>query len=236
MGDTSELAKLGTWTVAMVVAPLRPDLVPDQAFLSIVDASNPNYTGWPIWMDTRGFSDKKAKPKVVEGAWQALTVSMATGWSDHVDFFRFDPRGEFLLVRILQDDMTTKVAPCKALDPVLVILRVAEAIAVGLTFVKELGWDLEHTKLGFAFKWTKLKARELIPWGQPNIIFSPGRTAYDDEVSTFIEVPANTPVSASAIAPWVREATRDLFILFDGYTFPQPSLENWVERLIERKL
>jgi hypothetical protein len=67
-------------------------------------------------MDTRGFSDQKAKPKVVERAWQTLIVSMVTGWSDHVDFFRFDPRGEFLLVRVLQDDMTTKVAPGKALD------------------------------------------------------------------------------------------------------------------------
>lgn len=236
MGEISELAKLGTWTVAMVVDPPRTNVVPDQTFLNIIDASNPNYTGWPIWMDTRGFTDQMAKPKVIEGAWQTLTISMVTGWSDHVDFFRFDPSGEFLLVRVLQDDMTPKIAPGKALDPVLVILRVAEAIAVGLAFVKELGWDLENTKLGFAFKWTKLKGRELTPWAQSTIVFSGGRTAYDDEVSTFVELPANTPMSASAIAPWVRAATRDLFVLFDGFIFPQPSLENWVERLIERKL
>jgi hypothetical protein len=142
MGEISELAKLGTWTVAMVVDPPRADVVPDQTFLNIIDASNPNYTGWPTWMDTRGFSDQKAKPKVVERAWQTLIISMATGWTDHVDFFRFDPRGEFLLVRVLQDDMTNKVAPGKALDPVLVILRVAEAIAVGLAFVKSLDGTL----------------------------------------------------------------------------------------------
>jgi hypothetical protein len=73
-----------------------------------------------------------------------------------------------------------------------------------------------------------------MPWGQPDIIFSPGRTAYDDEVTTFIEVPANTPVSA--IAPLVHEATRDLFVLFDGFTLPRKTLENWVERFIDRKL
>ena len=233
MGDVDELAKLGTWSVALAVDPPRTDVVADQTFLNTIDASNPNYTGWPVWMDTRCFSDQNAKPKVVERAWQALIVSEFAGGSGHVDFFRFDPRGEFSLVRVLQDDMTDKVPPGTKLDPVLVILRVAEAIAVGLAFVKELGWDLEKAKLGFAFKWTKLRGRELMPWGQSNIIFSPGRTAQDDEVSTFIEVTADTPVTA--IAPLVQQATRDLFILFDGFTFPQQS-DNWVRRLIERKL
>jgi hypothetical protein len=185
-------------------------------------------------MDSRGFTDQQARPKVVDRAWETMIVSIDSGWSDHVDFFRLDPRGEFLLVRILQDDMSEKVAPGKFLDPVLVVLRVAEAIAVGLTFVKELGWDLATTKLGFAFKWTKLKGRKLMPWVRSDVIFSRGRFAHQDEVSSFVEIPADTPVSA--IAPYVEQATRDLFILFDGFTFPLQPLEEWIDRLIHRKL
>ena len=75
--------------------------------------------------------------------------------------------------------MTNKVPPGKLSDPILVVLRVTEAITVGLTFVKELGWDLANTKLGFAFKWTKLKGRELMPWTRGDVFFSPGRVAHE---------------------------------------------------------
>ena len=233
MSKVGELAKKGTWSVALAVDPPRADLVPDQTFLNTI-AGNPNYTGWPIWMDTRGFTDRKARPKVVEGAWESFVLSTGDDWSNHVDFARFDPKGEFILVRVLQDDITTKVPPGKFLDPILVVLRVAEAIAVGLTFVKELDWNLEKTKLGFSFKWTRLRGRELSSWAGPQVTLSPGRFAHDDEANSFVEVPANTPVSA--IAPYVHQATRNLFVLFDGFTFPLESLRKWVDRLIERKL
>jgi hypothetical protein len=82
-----------------------------------------------------------------------LVISSSPGWSNHVDFARLDPVGEFFLRRILQDDgVPGKVTPGTAIDPAIMILRVAEAMAVGIAFAKALGWSPEETKLGFAFR------------------------------------------------------------------------------------
>jgi hypothetical protein len=231
--DIQALNKFGTWTVSMVVDPLKTDALPDQTFLNVIASSNPRYTGWPMWMDTRGFVDESARPNVIDDAWEALIVSTSSDRPNHVDFMRMDPRGKFLLIRVLQDDLSTKVEPLTVLDPILVVLRVAEVIAVGLAFVKALDWNLEHTKIGFSFRWTKLKGRELTTWAVPMTFLSAGRAA-QDEVSTFVTVPADTP--PGAISPFVQEATRGLFLLFAGYTMPTEAVDYWVQKLVERKL
>jgi hypothetical protein len=136
---------------------------------------------------------------VRDNAWEALIVSLEGGWSKHVDFLCFIPRGEFYLWRILQDDVSDRVKPGKTLDPILAILRVAEAVLVGLAFAKALGWESEKTRLGFAFRWEKLKGRELEPWSNPLTTISSYGVAEDDEVTTFVELSLDTP--ASAIAP-----------------------------------
>ena len=59
-------------------------------------------------------------------------------------------------------------------------------------------------------------------------------TAQDDSVTTFVELPLDAP--ESAVAPYVDQATRELFVLFGGYRFPSAAIENWVRRLVERKL
>jgi hypothetical protein len=53
-------------------------------------------------------------------------------------------------------------------------------------------------------------------------------------MTTFVELSLDTP--ASAIAPYVELAVRDLFVLFGGYSLPSAAIENWVSRLVERKL
>jgi hypothetical protein len=62
---------------------------------------------------------------------------------DHLDFYRFDPNGKFYLLRNLQDDTKDTIPPCTVLDPIIAILRVAETIAVGLSFARALGWKSE---------------------------------------------------------------------------------------------
>ena len=49
-------------------------------------------------------------------------------------------------------------------------------------------------------------------------LFLAGPCGARDEASSFVEVPADTPVSA--IAPYVEQATRDLFVLFRGLYVP----------------
>jgi hypothetical protein len=74
----------------------------------------------------------------------------------------------------------------------------------------------------------------LAGWANPTVHISDGHSATDSEAQMFVEVPAGTPISA--IAPYVEQATRDLFLAFDGYTLPNEAYEEWVKRLVERKL
>ncbi len=133
--------------------PPNSTAVPDREFLTRFMSANPQFTGWPVWLDSRSFTDELSRPSVIAKVWQALIVS-AKGWSSHLDFMRLDAKGEFYLWRALQDDLVpTRVQPRTVLDPILVIIRVAEAIAVGLSAAHSLGWN-EDAHLGFAFKWT----------------------------------------------------------------------------------
>jgi hypothetical protein len=228
------LVDRGNWSVALAMEPTRPEALADSTFLNRVSAANPQYTGWPIWLDSRSFQDVEDRPVVVEKAWQTLIVSASRwGWSPHLDFMRFDPRGEFYLCSILQDDTTDKVPPGTALDVILVVIRVAEAIAVGVNIAKVLGWE-EDAKLGFAFRWTKLNGRELASWANPLANITPGHRAVDSTAQTYVEVPGDTALPA--IGPFVDQATRDLFITFRGYRLPYSAIEHWVQRLLERRL
>jgi hypothetical protein len=231
--DERAVVDAGSWQVGLVIEPGNDKRLPDQVFFRTIASSNPQYTGWPVWLDSSSFRDQTAAPVVRDKAWEALIISLE-GWSKHIDFLRFDPKGEFYLWRNLPDDVSERIKPRTALDPIIVILRVAEAILVGLAFAKGLECDSEKTRLGFAFRWTKLKGRELEPWSYPLITISSYGSAQDDEMTTFVELSLDTP--ASAIAPYVELAVRDLFVLFGGYSLPSAAIENWVSRLVERKL
>ena len=73
-----------------------------------------------------------------------------------------------------------------------------------------------------------LRDRSLTPWAKPTVHVSGGR-AEDDEATTFVEVPIDTPTSA--IAPFVDTTTRELFAKFDGYRLPLAAIEEWCRRL-----
>lgn len=223
----------GMWQIALVVDPPKVEALADQSFLNVALNSNPQLNGWPIWLDSRGFADRTNEPYILEKGWQALIVSLNGGWSRHLDFMRLDPKGEFYLQRIMQDDLTDKVVPETALDGVLAIIRIAEAIIVGLKMVRALGWG-DDARLGFAFRWSKLKGRELSSWANPLVGFMPGLLSHTDTVETFVEIPASTPTSA--VAPYVEEAMRDLFLAFKGKTLSSNVFEEWTQRLLERRL
>jgi hypothetical protein len=226
--------KAGTWSVALVIDPAKPNQLPDDSFLNVIASSNPRYiAGWPAWLDSRTFTDSTMAPIVKEGAWQTLIVSFRD-WSNHVDFYRLVPNGEFYLQRVLQDDLSNKVQPNSLLDPILVILRTAEVIAVGMAFARALGWESESTRLSFDFRWTRLKGRSLDSWSNPIVPISSYGTAHDDSVDAHVEIPLDTPVNA--IAPYVEQALRPLFVLFGGYVMPSAAIEHWVQRMVERRL
>lgn len=227
----------GTWEVALLILGDVPAHSANRQFLNLLDSSNPDYTGWPVWLDSRGFTDESAKPYVFEGVWEAFIASVGSGWSDHIDFMRLDPKGRFYLRRALQDDISgspQSPEPLKVLDFGLPVIRSAEAIAVGIAFAKAMGCEAEHTVLGFAFRWTRLRGRELGSWAQPGRYISPGRNAYQDEVVVFVNVPLDTPLSA--LGEYVNQVVQPLYEVFDGFALGKDVVEDLTRRLVERKL
>ena len=232
--EEQRLITAGTWNVALVIDPPKKDARATDAFRNTIASANPQYTGWPIWLDASRNTDVKNRPTVSKGMLQYLIISMMEGFSSHVDFARFDPKGEFYLRRVLQDDaVPSRVTPGTALDPIIVILRVAEAMLVGMAFANALGWIPSETKLGFAFRWTRLGGRTLSAWSRPFSSFTSG-VADDDTATTFVEF--SLEVAPASIAQFVTEATRDLFIAFSGEEVPQSLIEELVMRLLNRNL
>jgi len=222
-----------TMQVSLVLEPQRPDEIPTHDFLNILASANPQYTGWPIWSDSRTFTDAAHRPVVNAGAWQALIVSLH-GWSSHVDFMRLDPRGRFYLRRLMQDDMTDKVTPGTVLDVMLMVFRVAETLAVGVSFAKAAGWNDEDTA-GFGFCWSALKGRQLSSWADPDLWMGTGNgRSVTSEIKSFVGVRVGTP--HTALAPYVLQAVRPLFAVFDGFEASRDLVETSVKKLVERRM
>ncbi len=235
--DEKTLVAAGAWSVALCFDPAGENDVADEAFLSAVASSNPRYTGWPVWLDSRGFRSSADHPYVLDNGWEALIVSAGDGWlSSHFDFMRLEPRGRFYLRRVLQDDSTPeKVPPGKVIDPLLMLYRVAEVIAVGLAIGKSLGFDQAKTKLGFSFRWEGLKGRQLRAWANPMTVGMLGSSSAsrDDTITTYAEISLDT--APQAIAPAVDAATRKLFAAFGGYHLKLDRIEDRVSALLSRQ-
>jgi hypothetical protein len=223
-----QVANGAKFEVSLVLDPSKSGELPSATFYRTLVSVNPNLSGWPIWLDSSGFRDTSARPVVRDGAWEALIFS-----SEFLDFYRFDPNGKFYLLRNFQDDTKEEIPPRTVLDPIIVILRVAETIAVGLSFAGALGWKPQETKLGFAFRWSGLSGRKLESWANRLVHISAYDQTATDIVTTFVEVPLDTPLTA--IAPAVQSAVRELFVQFGGYEFPMTAIETWVSKLIDRR-
>jgi hypothetical protein len=225
----------GFFSIGLVIDPLKPDALPNQEFMTRIASSNPNYTGWPIWQDSRHMVNTENRPRVVKDAFEYLIVSISPEFSNHIDFARLDPKGEFFLHRLVQDDgVPSRIRPGQVIDPMLMILRVAEAMGVGVAFAKASGWPPDKTTLGFAFRWHNLKGRQLTAWANPWSDLREGGTAHDDTIQTCVQFSLDTPLTA--LAQFVDEATKRLFTAFDGTTIPRRTIEDLVKRLFERKL
>jgi len=227
----------GAWEVALLIIGEVPPYTANKDFLNLLGSNNPGYTGWPVWLDSRAFSDRDSRPFVMDRVWESIIVSLGTAWSNQIDFMRLDPRGKFYLRRALPDDISASQRapkPMKYLDFGLPIIRSAEAIAVGISFAKAMGCDSENTRLSYAFKWSKLHGRKLSSWANPGRSISHGGSAYQDDVLSFVQVPLETPLSA--LGNYVNKVVQPLFEIFDGLSLSNNVIEDLTQRLIQRKL
>jgi hypothetical protein len=228
----------GSWEVSAIIMGTIPPHSANFSFLNLLDSSNPGYTGWPVWLDSRGFKKKESRSYIFQGAWEAFICDLSTesGWKD-LDFWRLDPSGKFYLRRALQDDLSESERapePTKQLDFGLVILRTAEAIAVALGFARAMGCPIETTSISFVFRWTKMKGRELSSWANIDRHIPRGNIAYQDDITSQVIVPLETP--SSAIAEYVYLITKPVFEVFNGVEIGISAVEDLTQRLIERRL
>ena len=229
-----QLPPHGTWEVGLLFIG---DDIPqhhsaNEAFLNLLNANNPHYnTSWPIWQDSRIFPDE-FKPRPFENAWEALIVILEPPLP-YIDFMRLGPEGRFYFRQALYEDMRD-LEPMKYLDFTIPIKKAAEAIAVGIAFAKAMGCDVEKTQLAFGFRWTKLSGRELGSWIEPTRYLRPIGSAYQDEVSVFVEVPLGTPLSA--LGEYVNRAVKPLFEIFNGRELSKDIIEDLTRETIERRL
>jgi hypothetical protein len=233
----AQLPEHGAWEVALFLIGQVPPHSANREFLNLLDASNPRYTGWPVWLDTRRAADESARPYIFQGGWEAF-VSLGSGRPHGIDFMRLDPKGHFYLRRALKEDVFDNrqaPAPMTILDFTLPITYSAEAMAVGIAFAKAMGYAAEDTRLAFVFRWTKLRGRKLTSWERPEReIFPEEPFAYQDEVLAFVNVPLDTPLSA--LSNFVDQAVQPLFQVFDGFVLDPNVVEDLTRRLIERRL
>lgn len=226
-------AKRGSWSVLLKFDPPLPEDSSARDFLRTIGSANPQYTGWPVWLDSSGFRNSDDRPVLVDKVWESTLIDIERVWGGHADFYRYARNGELYLWRIFQDDLTDKVEPGRYLDPGLMMYRVLESLAVGLAFSKAFDRG-EETTLAFAFRWTNLQPRELDAWADRSRYFSSHGTAMGNEAEGYVEIPADTP--AEAVASYAQAATRDLFELWDGWQYPMKAIEQQLERLLKRSL
>ena len=226
--------------VAIIDSGVESGSPPTEEFLNLLNAANPRYTGWPFWIDGRGFKDHGGDPEpyTFQGGWEDFLYSHEPGsWYNYLDFWRVEPAGRFYLYRAFEDDITEGQGypePMTTLDFGMAIWRVAEAIAVPMSFAVAMGLAPESTTLHYAFRWSGLRERYLSSWTNPRRSLSSHYECRREAVvdSPVIAVPLDTPTSA--LGSFVRAATANLFAAFGGFE-PGPGVtEDLTDELLSR--
>ncbi|MFD1883780.1 helix-turn-helix domain-containing protein [Paracoccus pacificus] len=237
--EASPLAQDRIWllkalTMKVAVTPLSPltQRSPTEQLLNRVRSSNPNYTGWPVWLDSRGFHDQSTRPHVTNNGWN--TLFNRDGWdgSPELEMLRVEPSGRLFLRRVLQDDLNTERPRGTVLDPLLLTHRVVEVIAAGTSILRGIGVD-EETDAIFAFEWSGLSGRQLNAWTDITAYFRDQR-AHDNSAVSIVRVPVST--SPWEVADFVAKAVDPLFALFEGFEMPKFNIEQMVSRVVKNSL
>lgn len=222
------LPEHGAFEVALLMSTPDAGLKPNIDFLNLLASTNPNFTGWPMWLDSRQF-EAGAQPHVVDGGWESLIADPSS--LRYIEFQRKTPAGQFYSRRGLKDDLwdLEKKPALTVLDPSLAMFQVAEAIAVGLSFAKAMGVAPDGS-LDFAFRWSRLKGRKLQAWADSYINSPSHWVAFQDECLSFTQLSPDTP--QSAIAPAVRQAVAPLLLIFGGLELPDQHFDKQVRKLL----
>lgn len=235
--DRDDIPDHGSFEVGVIVTDVGKDYLPTQSFLRNILSRNPSLTGWPIWLDSRNFTDNASHPTIHEDGWEAFIASVSGHRSDqHLDYWYISGKGELYLRRAFQDDIGgSDRAPQAgaALDIGLVILRTAEAILVALEYSSVFEPN-QDSNLIFGFRWSGLHGRQLSTWADQNRFGGNyGASTADQAESTIV---IDQEAARDSIAEYVKLAIAPLFSKFNGWECPDNWVEDLVNRLADRRL
>lgn len=227
----------GSWEISFVLNGefARKNL--DEQFLDMLQVNNPRLTGWPMWVDSRSFSDPEDRPFTFQGAWEALIINLGASDLFHgIDFWRIQPDGRFYQYRALEDDIrahSRKPSPLKGFEFSIPIFRMAEAIAVGIAFAKALECSGPDCGITMISRWKSLKGRELVSWVDFFRNINEGRISREDEVISTITIPIDTP--KSRIHNLVAQSLKPLYSAFNGFSLGDRIIEEIADKALNRK-
>lgn len=207
--------------------------------LNKVFSHQPHMTGWPTWVDSRGFRDTNSHPYVTQGAWEALVHRVRDQWSeDSLDFWKMEPCGRFYLLRTLEDDTSRTlqgrgVKPGTIFDFLLLVSRTTEAIGTIRGFAEGLGVNRSDGSVDFAFRWTGLRGREITCWVDLSRELMTRVKAMDDQVVSTCCVPLDIP--DKRLWEFVKQITQPVFDVF-GTGIGDQVLQDIVDRTLSRRL
>jgi len=233
------LPTIGYWDIGLRINGPMPEHVANRKFLELIAAANPDLTGWPIWLDSSSFTNASARPRLIDGQWEAFIYSPSEdrwgAWGE-LDFMVFDPKGNFFLRRGLQDDIGGSSADTrgKTVDPLIQVLRIAESLVVAQAFARAMGCSEEETTLHFAFRWIGLKGRVLSVWSDRMWSIDGNGPAHQDEIRSKTHLPL--AAGSEAIVQRTLEAVLPLSRIFGGYEIKEELVRKLVTRLLDRKL
>jgi len=231
---------IGFLEIALRISGNSKEWKANREFLTAIDAANPDLTGWPIWLVSDRFSDRESRPFQKGNTWrQFIYAPNETSFNDwgHLDFMLFDPRGEFFHRRALQDDLSgpkRQLERGRWLEPIIQILRVAEALAVGAAFARAMDYEPDSS-LEFGFRWSGLQGRLLSTWSNPAIcLYTGSEVCREKSVTSYVRLTTNP--SENDIAEMTEAAMNELTRYFGGYELPQTFVETQVKRVLNRRL
>jgi hypothetical protein len=170
---------------------------------------------------------------------------LSTGWEEFIettihdrkrlDFMIFKPDGEFYFRRMLEEDGgNMSDQHTKTVDPILQVLRVAEALTVGQSFGSFLRDSGSEIRLKFTFRWSGLRGRLLTAGSHPELNIGANSAAYQNSASAFVEM--GVLANEQEISRRTHEAIGSLTTLFAGYQLPFDLVSAFVFKLLFRKL
>lgn len=229
-----DISEIGFLECALTLEGRLKGHTADDEFLQSIKSVNPGLTGWPIWLVSSTFREQSDRPYTNNDAWEEF-IDTRTHNRRHLDFMIFRPTGEFYFRRMLEDDgREDPNQNGKILDPILQILRVAEALVVGQSFGSFLRESGSEIKLKFEFRWSGLKGRFLTSWSHPERDVWGSSAAYQDEVTAFAEI--GILANEHHISKCTHELISSLTRAFGGYKLPFEVVSDLVFKLLFRRL